>query len=512
MKHRGKVSLVGAGPGDPGLISVYGMDCLSRADAVVYDYLSNDELLCHCKPDCKCIYVGKQAGRHAYSQDQINEILVREAFENQYVVRLKGGDPFVFGRGGEEAMALLGKGIKFEIVPGVTAAVAGLAYAGIPLTHRGVSSEASLITGHETAGKQDSDINWELLGRSTGTLTFYMGVRNLPKIVDRLTAHGRPGDTPTAVIQWGTLNHQKTAQGTLQSIVEKCASEGISSPAIIVVGKVVALREQLRWFDNRPLSGRRVVVTRSRDSASSLSRELKRRGAAVVEFPTIEIIPFEDLGELRAAISRVGDYAWIVFTSKHSVRIFMSELANQGKDSRWLSGVMIASIGSETAKRLGERGIIPDLIPERQTSEGLLEAFTSANIGVDGMRVLIPGSELSRGVVFEGLSKKGAQPHMIPIYANRTPEYTADQIDEAFSGPPDIVTFTSSSTVKNTLSILRAHGREDLIPRLGGACIGPVTAATAAREGITICVEPTRPSIHELADSIEQFFLRKESS
>ena len=507
--EHGKVYIVGAGPGDAGLITQRAVQVLQEAQAVVYDNLANEELLEHCSSQCERIYVGKMAGCHTKPQGEINRLLIEKALEKKTVVRLKGGDPFVFGRGGEEALELAAAGLEFEVVPGITAAVAASAYAGIPLTQRGICSSVSLITGHEDPEKAESQILWEHISPGTGTLVFYMGVKNLPHIASHLIKNGRPGSTPAALIRWGTLNNQETLTGTLETIAAQALEAGFLPPAVLVVGEVVQLRDKLRWFDNRPLFGKRILVTRSRSQSSELSSRLRALGAQAVEFPTIEITTMDDYGDLDNAIGRLDDFSWILFTSVNGVYIFFERLLKAGLDSRALEGVKVAVIGEQTAARLKGFGIIADLQPERFTSEAALEAFRSRKEDLRGRRVLFPGSEIARDILPEGLRKLGAEVVIVPVYRNLRPEYTDGELDELFDTPPDLITFTSSSTVTNLASILRGHHRENFLERIRGASIGPVTSATARENGIHVVTEAAPHTIPSLVYSILDYYSRK---
>ena len=502
----GTVYIVGAGPGDEGLITVRGLEALQRADVVVYDYLASPRLLEHCPAGCERLYVGKVGAEHTLPQERINALLVERARKAKTVVRLKGGDPFVFGRGGEEALALARSGIPFVIVPGITAALAAAAYAGIPLTHRGLASTAALITGHEDPQKDSSDVDWERLARGAGTLAIYMGVKNLRRIVERIVGAGRPAATPAALIRWGTLETQQTLTASLQDIAGLAEARGFGAPAILVVGEVVTLREELRWFDNRPLFGRRILITRARSQASQLSRDLRDRGAEVRELPTIEIAALQDGSGLEQAFAQLDSFAWIVFTSTNAVEIFFSRLAERGLDSRSLAGLQVAALGPETAGSLQRRGIRADLVPERFTSEAVLEAFAARQPDYRGRRFLFPGSQIARDLLPEGLEKLGAEVVRVTTYHNRVPRYTAEQLDELFTPLPDLVAFTSSSTVAHLAELLRACGRDTLLRGLRGACIGPVTAATAREHGIPVLVESGRHTIAGLVQAIEDHF------
>jgi uroporphyrinogen III methyltransferase/synthase len=511
-EEQGKVYIVGAGPGDAGLITQRALHILQKADVVVYDNLVNDELLQHCPPQSEKIYVGKMAGSHTMRQEEINRLLIEKAREEKTVVRLKGGDPYIFGRGGEEALELAASGLEFEIVPGVTAAVAAAAYAGIPLTQRGMCSSVSLITGHEDPDKAESHIHWEHISPGTGTLVFYMGVKNLPGIVSQLMHHGRPGSTPAALIRWGTLNNQETLAASLETIASKALDAGFLPPAILVVGEVVTLREKLRWFDKRPLFGKRILVTRSRSQASELCSKLKALGADAVEFPTIRITTMDDYSSLEDTIGQLADFSWILFSSVNGVDIFFERLLKMGLDSRALKGVKVAVMGAQTAARLRGFGVHADLVPERYTSEGVLEAFGSRHEKLQGKRILFPGSEIARDVLPEGLRKMGAEVAVVPVYRNLIPQYTDEKLDELFDSPSELITFTSSSTVINLASILREHGRESLLKSISGASIGPVTTSTAEELGIKVVTEASPHTVQALVDAILDYCKRKDKA
>lgn len=506
----GKVYIIGAGPGDRDLITVKGLKKLKEAEVIIYDYLANLELLEECAPGSERLYVGKMGGNHAKSQDEINTLLVTKAREGKIVARLKGGDPFVFGRGGEEALELASRGIRFEIIPGITAAVAAAAYAGIPLTHRGLASTAALVTGHEDPGKAESDMDWQALGAGSGTLAFYMGVKNLSAIAGQLMKHGRKADTPVALIRWGTLNCQETLTGTLEDISERAREARFAPPAILLVGDVVTLRERLRWFDTRPLFGRRIVVTRSRAQASDLSSSLRDLGAQVSELPTIDIEPVEDFTALDRAFRGLSSFSWIVFTSVNSVQIFFSRLLAAGLDSRALGGVRIAAVGPVTAS-IERFGLVPDLVPERFTSEETLKVFRALKDDYRGEKILFPGSEIARDLLPAGLEAMGAEVVRIPVYRNLVPEYSGDTLDKILA-EADLVTFTSSSTVTNLASILREHGREEYLKRIRGASIGPVTSGTAKQLGIAVTLEAGTQTIRGLVEAIENYLTQEEGT
>lgn len=504
---RGTVYLIGAGPGDEGLLTLRGAEYLSTADVIVYDYLCNKAFLKMARGDSEKIYVGKQASVHTLKQVEINQLLVEKALEGKNVARMKGGDPFVYGRGGEEALALVEAGILFEIVPGITAGIAAAAYAGIPFTHRGIAVTAGFVTGHESAGKETSDIDWEKIN-GLDTLVFYMGVANLPGIVEKLKKAGRSGSTPAALIRWGTRTDQETVAGTLDTIVEEVEKAGLKPPALIIVGDVVGLRPQLQWFDKKPLFGKKIVVTRSRTQASTLSEKLKRAGAHVIELPTIQICPLEDQSSIDTEINRLKEYGWIVFTSVNGVDIFMSRLFECGKDIRSLAHIQFAVIGGETGKQLRSYGIVADLVPDKFTSYEVVESFKKLQIDFNIMKVLIPGSAIARDVIPEGLRELGARVTEIAVYENNLPEYGRAELDEIFGETPDLVTFTSSSTVSNLVDILKSHECTKYMKTLRGASIGPVTSETAVEKGITLALEAKTHTIQCLFEEILQYMER----
>jgi uroporphyrinogen III methyltransferase/synthase len=499
--NKGKVYLVGAGPGDAGLITWKGFECLCMADVVVYDYLANPVLLNRGNPKAKRIYVGKTGRRHTLEQDEINALLAREAGKGKVVVRLKGGDPFVFGRGSEEALYLRERGIPFEVVPGVTAGIAAPAYAGIPVTHRGMASSVTFITGHEDPTKEESALDWEALAR-LGTLVFYMGVGNLGRIVEKLTSCGRPKSTPAAVIQWGTTPEQRTVAGTLGDIAEKVKKAGITAPAITIVGEVVRLRRDLRWFEDRPLFGRRILVTRSRTQASDLVRLLEEKGASVAEFPTIEIVPPKSFKRMDEAIRNLAKYQWVIFTSVNGVSLFLERLMASGKDIRALGQAKIAAIGPATASRLKAFSLQPNLLPSEYRAEAVVEAFRKVRI--KGQNILLARAEVARDIIPGALSKLGAKVDVLPVYRTvRSEGKRTELLSLLKEGKVDAVTFTSSSTVENFVGIL---GKKN-VPLLKGvalASIGPITTETARRLGLKISIEAKEYTIPGLVKALEE--------
>lgn len=477
MQRIGSVALVGAGPGDPGLITVRGVDLLRQADAIVYDHLAAADLLAYAAPEAERLYVGKKAGQHTLCQREINDLLVQLALSGKRVVRLKGGDPFVFGRGGEEAEALAAAGIPFEVVPGVTSAVAVPAYAGIPVTHRGVAASFAVITGHEDPDKPESSLDWDALARLE-TLVILMGVGNLPQIVGELTRRGRDVGTPVALIQWGTLGIQRAVVGVLGDIVQRVEGAGLGAPAVAVVGDVVALRERLRWFDARPLHGLRVLVTRTRDQASQLSAALRAHGAEPVACPLIATAPPLDWNPLDAAIRNLGAYDWVVFTSANGVDGFFRRLWLAGLDARALSEVRISAIGPATAEALAARGIRADLVPDEYVAEAVAEAMGD----VRGQRVLLPRADIARPALAERLARAGARVDEVVAYRTVQPDGLATRLREAAQNV-DVITFTSSSTVRHFVAALGEEARA-VADRAVVACIGPITAKTAQDFGV----------------------------
>ncbi len=442
----GKVYLVGAGPGDPGLVTVKALKLLARADVIVYDQLAAPELLKGARPDAEILYVGKKAGAHTLPQGGINQLLMDKARAGLTVVRLKGGDPFVFGRGGEEAEALAEAGVPFEVVPGITSAVAVPAYAGIPVTHRDYTTLVTFITGHEDPTKAESTIPWDNLGQNPGTLVFLMGVKNLAENCRRLVQAGRPPATPAAVIQSGTLPTQRTVTGSLADISDRAREAGIEPPAILVVGGVAELHERLAWWEKRPLWGKTAMVTRTREQASILVELLSAAGARCLEVPTLEILPPDDFGPLDAALRRLADYAWVIFTSANGVAACFRRLFEQGYDVRAFGGVKLAAIGPATAQALWEHGLGADVVPARFQAEDLAAALVPRI--APGSRVLLARAQVAREVLPETLAQAGIQVDVVPVYQARPPQgLPAEARPLIESGRIDLLTFASSATV-----------------------------------------------------------------
>jgi uroporphyrinogen III methyltransferase/synthase len=490
----GVVYLVGAGPGDPGLISARALELIAAADLILYDRLVGERILGGARPEARLIYVGKRPGEPTVEQEEIERMMIESAKAGRTVVRLKGGDPFVFGRGGEEGEALFTAGIRFEVVPGVTAGIAAPAYAGIPVTHRADASAVAFITGHEDPEKPESALDWDAIAAFPGTLVFYMGVKRLPEIAAALIAGGRSHDQPAAVIERGTLPSQRTVTATLAEIAATAEREGIGAPAVTVVGPVAARRGELAWLERRPLFGRRVVVTRARAQASGLARRLADLGAEVVELPAIRIEPRIGSDEVRRAVNALHSYALVCLTSQNGVRLLFEAMAAAGLDARALASAQVAAIGPGTAAELAAHGVRADIVPERSIAEALAEALEE--VPVKGRPVLVARAAEARDVLPEALRGRGAEVDVVALY-----ETVAEAPDpaavEAAQGA-DYVTFTSSSTVRNLVAALPG--------RLPGAArvvsIGPVTSDAAREAGLQVDVEAGRHDVEGLIEAL----------
>ena len=496
----GKVYLVGAGPGDPGLMTLKGLRCLERAQLVVYDRLLDPSLLENVPPSAERVFVGKERGRQAMSQDEINQALIDGAAAGMEVVRLKGGDPFVFGRGGEEALALAEHGIPFEVVPGVTSPVGAAAYSGIPLTHRGVSSTFTVVSGSEDPSKPDSAVSWGALARTGGTLVVLMGWKELERIVDALSCNGIDPATPAALVQWGTWPRQKTVTGRLEDIVSRGREADLQPPVVAIVGKVVELREQLRWFEKRPLWGKRVLITRSRSQASRLKELLKDLGADPVELPTIQTGPLEDYAELDAALERLADFGWVIFASANAVEAVFARLSarDRDRDARAFGAAKVGAIGPATALALEQHGIVPDYLPAKSTAQAVVAEIDEWDW--KDVPVLLPGADIGRDLLAQRLTQLGAQVQQITAYSTVPAPDIGRLAREALDEGIDIATFTSSSTVRNLLEALNGDGsrlESSII-----ACIGPATAATARESGLRVDLVAERHNVEGLAESV----------
>lgn len=501
-EHLGKVYLVGAGPGDPGLLTLRGRECLEQADVVIYDQLANAALLAHA-PRAEHIFVGKAEKRHTLLQEEIHQVILDQARRADAVVRLKGGDPFVFGRGGEEALFLAEHGVPFEVVPGVTAGIGVPAYAGIPVTHRGMALSVTLLTTHAAEGETPA-VDLERLALD-GTLVFYMGVKSLPNMVARLQALGRPATTPTAVIEWGTYPRQRNVLGTLGTIVAQCRDADIRPPAIVVVGPVAAMSGQINWFENRPLYGLRIVVTRAREQAGKLTQQLRELGADVFEFPTIAIVPPED----PEPFDYIGSYDWVVLTSVNGVDMLFHRLEALGHDARDLKGVKLCVIGSATADAVRRRFLRIDLMPEQYVAEDLLEALAATGGGIAGKRFLLPRADIARSFLPKELRARGGEVTELVAYRTVQPDGSESLAEDLVAYRPHLITFTSSSTARNFCTMVGSGRLEALLNSAAVATIGPITSQTAADLGLNVAVEPAQHDIPSLVEAIAAWARRR---
>jgi uroporphyrinogen III methyltransferase/synthase len=505
----GKVYLIGAGPGDPGLITVKGRSCLEKADVVVYDYLANEQLLGYIREGAEKVYVGKKGGDHTLPQDQINDLIIAKAKEGKSVVRLKGGDPFIFGRGGEEAEGLAQAGIPFEIVPGVTSAIAAPAYAGIPLTHRDYTSTVAFITGHEDPTKEESKIAWDKISTGIGTLVFLMGVGNLTRIARELMKNGRPPETPVALIRWGTLPEQETILGKLSNIGEIAQSRKLKPPVIILVGEVVALREKLNWFETLPLFGKKILVTRAREQASDLSERLRALGAFPVEFPTIGILPPESWADADHCIQQLIRYDWIIFTSVNGVKFFLDRVLVLGRDLRDLKGPRICAIGPKTAEALEALKVRVEFVPQEYRAEAIFEGLSKETL--KDKSILIPRAKVARDVLPGELRKAGAVVDVVEVYQTVLPKEDVAEVRELLRrGEVSAITFTSSSTVGNFVEMLGPEEARQLTAGIPVASIGPITAEKAKALGIRTAVMPAEYTIPALVQALVEYFKRSD--
>ena len=511
----GIVYLVGAGPGDPGLLTVRGANLLASADVVVYDYLSNPQLLAHCRPGVETIYVGKKAAAHSMTQDGINALLVEHGRAGKVVVRLKGGDPFVFGRGGEECEALAAADLAFEVVPGITAAIAAPAYAGIPVTHRDLNSSFTFITGHEKeeeykdaeaksrqVGAGASDLDWAAIAKLP-CLAFYMGVKSLPRICQKLIEHGMPPNMPAATIRWGTTPRQRTVTGTLATLAQRVAEAKLAPPALTIVGKVVRLREAMNWFERRPLFGQTVVVTRTRQQASDLTQRLAALGANVIEAPTIDLAPPGEWSGVDEALDRIAEYDWVVFTSQNGVAFARQRLLDTGRDARAFGGVKIAAIGDATARAVRDQLFLNvDLCPESFVAEALADELVRRG-HVKGRRFLLLRADIARPVLRERLQRDGAaEVKDVAVYETKPAAALPEPLLGALAaGEVTWATFTSSSTAKNFAALLGPDYR-DKLKGVNVASIGPITTATLRELGLDPTVQADTFNVNGLVDAL----------
>ena len=497
----GKCFLVGAGPGDLGLVTLRAKECIERADVLVYDYLCNPEMLKWARADAEIIFAGKKAGAHTLTQEEINALLVEKASDRKTVVRLKGGDPFLFGRGAEEAEALAAAKIEFEIVPGVTSAIAGPAYAGIPVTHREKNSHVTFFTGHEDPEKAGSAIDFDALAKLGGTQVMLMGVEKIEAIAKKMMASGAKPDLPVALIRWATTGRQETLVGNLENIAQRVAKIGFKPPAVAVFGEVVSLREKLAWFEERPLFGKRIVVTRTRKHAGALSDELRSLGADVIELPTIRIDPPSDLRGFAELVQDAHGYDWIVFTSPNGVTAFFDLFFKLYNDARELGPARIAAIGPATAERVRDFHLHVDLQPEEFVAEAIVREFKKQG-GVENLRILLARAETARDLLPKELSRLGAI--VDEGLAYRTLPETRDDTGargRLLEEGADMITFTSSSTVENFLALKLPWPKEMKI-----ASIGPITSKTARDLGLKVDVEGRRHDIPGLVEAIRNYY------
>ncbi|MBU2572740.1 MAG: uroporphyrinogen-III C-methyltransferase [Elusimicrobia bacterium] len=514
---KGKVYLVGGGPGDAGLLTLKGAECLRAADCVVYDALANADLLAHAPEKAEKIYVGKRGAVHALEQDEINSLLVRLARRGGTVVRLKGGDPFIFGRGGEEARELSAAKIPFEIVPGVSSAVASPAYAGIPVTDRSFAPMVTFITGHRrdysegekvtAMGKKDRapDLPWASLASGGGTLVFLMGVSSLPLITEKLMAAGLSGATPAAIVSNGTTPRQVSISGRLSNIAELARKAGIKAPAVTVVGGVAGLRGKLAWFEKRPLFGKKIVVTRSREQAGALAQKLSALGAEVIIFPSIKIAPLKSFAALDREIMGLSGYNWVVFTSANGVDVFFARLKKLGLDARRFGAAKVAAIGPATAEALRLAGIEADVVPEKYVSEEILKTLGK----VKAQKILLPRAAAARDALHAGLKSAGALVTEIPTY-NTLPDRGNIAVLRRLleAGAVSLVTFTSSSTVTGFLESFKGADKK-LLKEAAIGSIGPITSATLKKLGFKPDFEARRYTLPGLVEAALEYFRKK---
>ena len=499
MTNKGKVYLIGAGPGDPGLITHKALQILNKADTIVYDYLVNTKLLDGTKPEAEIIYVGKKRGHKELSQDKINKLLIKHAKSGKVVARLKGGDPFIFGRGAEEAIELSKNSITFEVIPGVSSFYAVAEYAGIPPTHRDVSSTLAVVTGHEDPFKSRSNVPWAALAEIS-TIVFLMGIKNLAEIVKKLIKNGKKPTTPAAIITWGTYPWQKTVTGTLNDIIKKSEKNELVSPGIFIIGEVVKYREQIKWFENRPLYGKKVLVTRPAGQSRGFIDKLNELGAETVEFPTIEICPPSSWKKFDKSLKELTNTDWIIFTSSNGVKYFFNRFFEKKLNIKSLFNTKFAVIGEKTNESLNKYGLTADLIPKQYMAEGLIEQFKS--IDLIGKNVLIPRAKEARDVLPQKLKRLGANVEVISVYENKKPDNLNSKklISEIKQAGIDIITFTSPSTVNNFYSVFKPDEKsfkDSLI-----ASIGPITNQALNELGKQANVTPTKYTTDSLIEEI----------
>lgn len=505
---KGTVFLIGAGPGDPGLLTLKGRRWLAAADVVVYDALVAPQILDWAKPGAVRVFVGKRGSHHAMEQREINELLVRHALRGRRVARLKGGDPFLFGRGGEEAAHLYDHGIPFEVIPGVTSVSGVSCYAGIPLTDRRLSSMVTLVTGHEGTGKQHlpgqagAHVDWSRISRA-GTLVIFMGIENLEFITERLQRHLWEPHMPAAIIRWGSTPQQALIEGTLGDIAAKARAAKITAPALIIIGKVVSLRKHLRWFDTKPLFGRKIVITRAADQARDFAELLEEAGAEVIPFPTIQILPPADWAVADKALRQLDAFDWVLFTSVNGVSSFFNRLRANGGDVRDLKGVRLGAIGPKTSARVASYGLNVDAFPAEYRGEALAERVGA----VRGQRILIARAQDARDVLPQTLAERGAEVVIAPMYRTvKTRMIPGEVKKRLLAGEIDAVTFTSSSTVDGFVRHFSARDRKKIFESTRAAAIGPITAETLRAHHIRPAIRAPRYTTEALAKAIIKHF------
>lgn len=507
MEHTGKVYLIGAGPGDPGLVTVRARQLIKAADVIVYDYLANPKLLDWARADAERIYVGKRSGLHSIPQDEIEEILVDRAHKGLQVVRLKGGDPFVFGRGGEEIDELQTDNIPFEIVPGVTAALAAASYAGIALSHREYSSSITFLTGHENPEKHTLSIDFKQHAKTTGTLCLYMSLGQWPRILSELKAGGMSGETPVGVIQWATLNRQRSVYGTVDSIVNDIEAAGIGTPAMIIIGEVVAQRTKTEWFEGRPLFGKRIVVTRAREQAGQLTEMLEAQGAEVLELPFIQVEEHYDPNTLTEVFAEMAIYEWIVFTSANGVKTFFDLFYKAYGDIRCLGPMRIAAVGAATAREIEKHHLKVDLVPQKANADALATKFIEDE-GVESIKMLIVTGNQNRETLVKRLEDEGrAIVDTLPLYKTSRSNLSEHPVAERFRKEgADAVLFTSSSTVKSFIDQQQALKLEADATTPAFGSIGPLTSKTLKEVDLPIAFEAAQSSLDHFVVETISFF------
>src|SRR6266404_3272372 len=506
-RESGKVYLVGAGPGDLGLVTLRAKECIEQADVIVYDHLANPEMLSWARDSAEIVYVGKRAGAHSLSQQEINALLIEKAGAKKQVVRLKGGDPFVFGRGAEEAKAIADAGIGFEIVPGITSAIAGPAYAGIPVTHRAENSHVTFFTGHEDPSKEKTAIDYAALAKLGGTQVMLMGVERINAITREMLANGVRRDLPVALVRWATTGRQETLIGTVENIAQRAIEAEFEAPAVAVFGDVVALRNDLKWYEGRPLSGKRIMVTRTRKQAGALSSQLRALGADVFELPTIRIEPPTDLREFGQLVQDAHGYDWILFTSPNGVDAFFEMFFKLYDDAREIGAAKIAAIGPATAQRVKDFHFHVELQPEEFVAEAIVKEFRKQG-GIENLRILLVRAEKARDVLPKELSALGAI--VDEAFAYRTVLETRDTTGarrQLANEGADLITFTSSSTVENFLELGLPWPKGMQV-----ASIVPITSKTARDHGLKIDIEARRHDIDGLVEAIRDFFSKKSAN